>query len=497
MPSCMPGCVALFTSDCSSSDESVKLPIDADSCAPFVKVSFSKDGSEFLTVGNQSSPRFGNHAVIKTFEAGFSDGAGTRIEIYDDQGGSMEFFMDKLNKCLKGATNDYRMRVEYGWISTNCMDGSGTILRKSPPLYFVPVYGGSRIAEGKLHFTIEGTSLLDVIFEARAMKPYRGPLKQAIRDMFRDNDEYPPGIKNVKFLRKLPAGNTQEWGFEKFGFQGPELSEGWRPDTQNKLSAAMAWLRPYVTDRGKGITPEWEPAEDGGTLIFWEDPNPNCGESAACVRRLGTYLVNGGQCSPVISFNTEAKWSFNILDKPGGTAGGAMSNKTVPNTGRENCKDITPKSAGDNTANPGISSTMDTYGPEEAQKEVAKASAQNDLANRRSMPLSGELVIQGDPDISGNAKIFGSKVGIVVINPFTISEFTSGGCGDWLARPGCNPVYSNKSWLVMGVHHSIKEGSYVTTLKVSLPAPGVDLGKDDIFGGQGSGGWKPPTGCRI
>ena len=103
---------------------------------------------------------------------------------------------------------------------------------------------------------------------------------------------------------------------------------------------------------------------------------------------------------------------------------------------------------------------------------------------------------QGNPEFSGNNYLKGKKVSIVVINPFFINSYGNA-CGDWLASPGCNPVYSNKNWIVMGAEHSISEGSYITTLKINLPAPGSDIHRDDIFGGPGSCGWKPPSGCKI
>jgi hypothetical protein len=63
------------------------------------------------------------------------------------------------------------------------------------------------------------------------------------------------------------------------------------------------------------------------------------------------------------------------------------------------------------------------------------------------------------------------KIAIVVINPFHPVEHadkTDGKVFDWLARPVCNPIFTSKEWIIESVHHDIKEGSFVTTIKMYL-----------------------------
>jgi hypothetical protein len=47
------------------------------------------------------------------------------------------------------------------------------------------------------------------------------------------------------------------------------------------------------------------------------------------------------------------------------------------------------------------------------------------------------------------------------------------GCGDWswLASSGCNALLSDRDYWVTAINHSIREGSYTTTLKVSSVNP--------------------------
>lgn len=489
MTNCLSGCISKYF--CGG----LKNAIDSASYAPYVKLKISGEGQE-ITVGNESCPAYNNSAVIKSMQIGFSDSMGVVFEIHDDQGGNFEYFMDKINKCIGSMTEDYRMEVEYGWIGTDCGSETGSIIKKSPPVYCMPMQINANMSDGKIRFRLTGTSLLEGIFESRASKVYRGTLKSAIQQLFAD-PEYPPQINSVKFLRRTPDGGTDTWDFEK-KFDSPEGPKAaWTADTQNKLAAAMSWLEPYRTDRGKGVRPAWESETSSPTLVFWEDPYPNCGDSNPCGEdSLGTYIVHGGQCSPVLSFDPNAKWPYGALHRSGGNAGSALTAGSVENEGRPGCEDIETKGAGTQTSVPPPQNIMDTIGPKEAAKEMRDSSAQHDHAQMIVEAISAELRIQGDPELSGNTFLMGKKISIVAINPFFIAS-NGNGCGDWLASPGCQPVYSNKSWIVMGVNHAISEGSYVTTLKVTLPMPGTDIDKDDVFGGPGSAGWKPPTGCRT
>ena len=56
------------------------------------------------------------------------------------------------------------------------------------------------------------------------------------------------------------------------------------------------------------------------------------------------------------------------------------------------------------------------------------------------------------------------------------------GCPAWaLSDPNdivgstsiCNELLTNKGWWILGADHQIREGRYVTTIKLALPAPGA------------------------
>ena len=115
-------------------------------------------------------------------------------------------------------------------------------------------------------------------------------------------------------------------------------------------------------------------------------------------------------------------------------------------------------------------------------------------ANARALPpaaaIEAELVIQGNPYLDDPLFLSaGSECSILVINPFTlrpgVNKTNSSACStDWLADPPMNRFLSNQHWLIQGVSHEIKEGSFTTTLKVWLATPGVDIDYDAKLSGE-------------
>jgi hypothetical protein len=119
-------------------------------------------------------------------------------------------------------------------------------------------------------------------------------------------------------------------------------------------------------------------------------------------------------------------------------------------------------------------------------------------------PIEAELVVLGDEKIVKPSLCLFRNIHIVFINPYFIFEAQpeedpdtgdmvdqSDDCGDWLSRPACNPVLSNKAWLVRNITHRIQDGKFTTTFSVYLAAPGVELDKGAPVGGGGSCGWTP------
>jgi hypothetical protein len=357
-------------------------------------------------------------------------------------------------------------------------------------------------AEGKVKFIIDGTDMLTPVFVSRfddieGDDSQKIPLKQAIRNLLINKE---PKIK-VRFARINPDGTESEWPFKDFGMQGPEAV--WDCDGQNKLATIMKWLEPFMTDRDKGITAVWDAVSD--ELVLLEDPGIACNESVNCGKSIGTWIVNGGKCSPVIDFTPTINWAVAMTATSsegtggsGGPATGATKEKT------KKCK-VQSRETGI-VQNIAVSRYgWEAHGPKEVVKKTDESQNAHDLAAMNStietkQSIEAELRIQGDPRkefavaLDHKAKF----LSLVVINPFHLYGQVGGyggKCGDWLAIPGCNEILSNKAWLMTGVSHQIKEGSYTTTIKLQLDTPGVTVKAGAPMGGPGSGGYVPPNTC--
>jgi hypothetical protein len=146
---------------------------------------------------------------------------------------------------------------------------------------------------------------------------------------------------------------------------------------------------------------------------------------------------------------------------------------------------------------------VDTVGTRDAARL-----AQDDQARQMRafsifyQPIEAELVVLGDEKIVKPSLCLFRNIHIVFINPYFIFEpgpeddlDEEVDCGDWLSRPACNPVLSNKAWLVRNITHRIQDGKFTTSFSVYLAAPGVELDDGTALGGGGSCGWTPGSGA--
>src|SRR5690606_21460739 len=123
-------------------------------------------------------------------------------------------------------------------------------------------------------------------------------LKEEIRRLFASPPA--PIINDIQFLRKLSDGKTETVEFKK------SYRAKWEPANRTKIAGALDWLRPYLTDRDKSCTDyTWNSGGSEPGIIFWEDNSKN---NTRC-SSLGTYIVNGGELSPVISFQPKFSWN--------------------------------------------------------------------------------------------------------------------------------------------------------------------------------------------
>ncbi len=485
-PNCLAGCISRYQGGCQ-----LKLPPEGNSLAPWIKVEFSNfvtnARGNVITVGNQSSPSTPHTAVIKSFELGLSTGAQCKLLIHDEQGGSFVQFVDTLLKDAKTmGPNTINMKIEFGWVNALCPNGVPIV--KSPPFYLTAVNNETSFEEGKIKYEISGSDqgASHIMGQTRNDKVLgtsdkKIPLTEAIRRLF--SEQPPPIVPKIEFLK---ANSNKPFEWELGGIKGP-LGH-WQSNNLNKLSTAIDWVSRYRTKDGKGVKATWDNRDPSGKIIFWEDHFPICGEFQPIDEFCkGFYIVNGGACSSVLKFNPKMSWQFQQLNNSGGSQSNTVA--SVKKEGRNECQDLKIKGVGTQNTINSNENVEDLVGSKEAIDHISKAQTASEFANPSlsTTAINAELQVVGDPLLSGNLDIMGKTVAIVVINPFHITPI--GGCGDWLARPGCNEVLSNKAWRIMGAHHHMAEGNFVTTLNLSLPAPGSLLNLDEPFGGRGSEGY--------
>jgi hypothetical protein len=493
-------CVKRFS--CDDANSVAKIP-SGYSFAPFVEL---KLGDEIVTVGDNSRPGKGNTAVIKSLDYGVSQGQGCKIEIYDEEGGSFSNAFQALSKSIEKAESDMNMfELDFGWlIEERC--GSQTSIRKISAsnssgqcgkLYLLPLRANVSYEGGKIKYQIEAQDMMARVGEARVecnigTDKRKTTLKNALIKLFKELKGGP--ICDVEFKS---SDGKKPFEFSVGGRQGPKGV--WNSNQQNKLATARRWVSDYTTKNGKGILFQWKGCGDP-TIIIMEDPGPTMNEVRdPCLSNIssvtgkpGTYVVNGGPDSSVISFSPTVNWHLSKMGKSGGQQG-AFDGSGAKAKGKKVRGLFFRDKTGDGGAmtDPGTSNLPPGLSPKESTKKVQASRAAHQRANMRIEAMStieGELKIFGDPSLVFPYDIVSKNLSLIVINPFHIKNSSSDNCGDWLVSPPCNDVFSNKNWLILGVNHQITPGSYVTILKISLPAPGVDLEPDDVVGGSGSGG---------
>lgn len=494
MPDCLAGCAA----DYKCGDLNIPGPagFQAESFAPWVKVWMGESNDE-ITVGNESYPSAGNYACIKSFEVGFVDTPEVKIEILDEAGGRMQYFVDSIRKNSSLPGPGTQMRFQWGWTMATCENQK----YKIASMMFTSMIAEIQInySEGKIKYNIVGGAadkVLNVIREdtskAEDDKPIH--LEEAISRLA---EECPP--ITVRYCKRDSDGKIKcEDGFNwvQFGKKGPKAT--WQADNQNRMSVISKWVENFRvdngTEQGLGVILLWEPKEPD-VLVLLADPSEALAACEGTESSLGTFIVNGGKCSPVIEFTPTFNW---ITGMSNFNAGGDTSS---PGTTKSNFQEKVkhPRQEGVHCETTGLQQ-QDTigqqawraYGPRNAWRDSMRSIQAHAKAGRITeigvTPVEAELKILGDPRAKFTELPHGRSCGIVAINPFHLAGEKNNYCGDWLADPPCNVILSNKNWMVQGINHSIKEGSYTTTLKLQLGAPGITVNADAPLGNYGSGG---------
>lgn len=482
--------------------ENIIKPEEEALYAPFVEVTF-RSMDRVLSVGNESSPSFENSAMLTSFQYGSSTGTGgcgVKFEITDVKGTLYEFMTQGINKDITKAltspqTGAKSCEVEFGWIVKDCFGGSRKVTNLSitkgcgsatGPLKFMPLSVQTNFENGIIKFVIEGTDLFQRSFdhnlqEALGDDENKKTLKEALTEVFTKKD---PQFSSVKFYTKEGKEGL------KFKKDDGDEDQGYRStftaDQESNVSCARKWLNNTRTEEDRGILIIYDPCDN--SIIIHESPEiKDC-----CENSVGTYIVNGGNESPVLSFNPSIKWPLGANAGSGGTSGGSASgnNSHLDNKANENSARPTKRQNAGAQIQGAITQDQNLWRTPEIQ---AKKTLENTTAHNEATKffegtvesIEAELKVMGDPRYSQPLFLTGRWLSLVVIDPYYLQDYTENTPCTWIEKPYCDPILSNKRWMIGGVDHQITSGSYVTTFKLHLFTPNVDWAGGSTLSGCG------------
>lgn len=459
---------------------------------PYVEVVVSSAEGKKITVGpNSMSPD--NTVSILSFEYGSVGASGNgglsmKIELIDEKGGEFYSFAESLWKCMQSEGSSNTISVKWGWIGVNC-DGSPKPILINQPVKGILIMLDVSFAEGKFKYTLNATDIGPITAAAKNADTFGStdkwiPIKQAIEELCDTAPKCKVVFKNLKDPKS-------EFKWHDGTKDGPK--NYWPCKLGSKIQVINSWIHDMTSSEGKGFIVVNDNTASEPTLIVSERIVPEENYMAAKDLSLGTFIVNGGECSLVLDFNTNFNWllgmhSFNI----GGTID--PNGKAVNADAKydEDTKAPQQENAGLGTSTVINQRVNDIRSQDEAGEATVKANQEalkSMAAPGGAANIEAQLRIMGVPKDDFVHPVFNGKIfcGVIVINPFAL-QAGEGGCANWLQTSLCNKVLSNPFWIIKGVNHMIKDGNYTTTFKLTLAAPMIQFTPDSPLGGPGSSG---------
>lgn len=228
-----------------------------------------------------------------------------------------------------------------------------------------------------------------------------------------------------------------------------------------------------------------------GRLLLWANGIPYCqdnfNDSQINSRMKAVYTVNGGNCSPVLHFAPAFRWHSQAAMRAGGVSVPVGGNTNVNQSSgfvKANCPIASSRGPVRELVGPPTPEAMKSNTP---ALRVQEANFHHVMTNLVIGAIEADLRVEGDPSdwLCSPASGYGKSVGIIFINPYFLFDKMDGNCPVWLAgdpddpftdfRSICNELLTSKGWFIMGADHQIKDGQYITTIKLRLLAPGAEL----------------------
>lgn len=467
--------------------------------APFVKMCLcdGTTGEEIVTVGNKSSKNFNNEneMAITSFQWGSDNGLGCTVEIADYGGNSFEEFSKHVMTPSNAADDQpkYTMNVRWGWIITDC-EGNETI--RSSYTHTLFVLSIQLKFDSIYKYVISGTDMFGASLITSKIEEVYGSdnnpmkLKDAIKKLIK---ETAPKSNKIFFLKR--KGKK----FEKFEFGVDKNSEPkgvWHGDNKIITGTIYNWIDSFETEDEKGVKIVADGTnglltENGSTkglgadrfgqhttscndacsptIVVLSDPYEK--KEGCADNNIGTYIVNGGECSSVISFHPQVEAVY----APMSQVGGNIDAKAGATAYKQNPDPNSKTNWGTSTYH---TVTEVAYRNElgDAAGKTIENSKKHYIINNVYKPISAELVIQGDPGLDNFLTTKCATLSLIVLNPFHLALGEYSDCPEWIRGTflndvGCNSVLSSKEWFIDGVSHEISSGSYTTTLRIRLIMP--------------------------
>ena len=460
--------------------------------APFVDIRM--EGLQ-ITNSNYGNDGKNGEAAIKSFQFGraVANGVGFKVEIINETWEWMKQTIKALNKTKAGTLPDMKKaKCEFGWIVRDCNNQVSKIsnLNFGGELLFLVQTVESSFENGVYKISVQCCDLMQRNnnhtqgFNAFGDDDNKMTLKNAVKDIW--TLPLTPQVDKVVF--RGTDGGSFSFSNKDGGADGPWNT--WQTKEKNKLSTTRSWLDPLNTSNEKGIVQIFNNEKDL-SIDFQEDPY----NDKLCETSIGTYVVNGGNCTPVISFNPKINW-INETSGTGAISGGASS----PGGKRDDVTKANPKWSnrqnGGGQKKEATGTDMNLWRPKSGQANATmKAELNNSHATKPYEvvgSIEAELTIQGNPRYAynfGTGGIVGKTMSIIVLNPAVIR-----GC-EWRSKDGLNEVLTNRNWQILGVDHQITDGKYVTTFKVTLAAPNAEINQNDRLGNDPLG-WNAQVGSE-
>ena len=475
----------------------------------------------YVSTGNFKNGVNSRSSFIKSFTMGASQAHGATLEIIDTSG--LDFLLF-YNKMFSGSCNgkvqndgkepDYNVHVvsiNVGYVFTNS-DGLKYIYQGKVPIGLpdktIGPYINFQILKIELSYeancpkyklTLKGPDIgaNQVKVNNRFGKPGQPiPLLEAAELML--DGSCPPRKNGAKgnarvVLVKPPQGAAGQWSYvseEGATLDANETRKGvYAGYNLPPLDAIRKNLDTFLTQNGNGVFMCFPTGANDDALYLVEAESIFCDEKSRIIpgcnfsgNFLGTYVINGGDLSPVISFNPKIEFVGTPNKVQGGAAGGSMAPKaqTVANGCADPAGSPTDKKDNnDQGQEVAVKSAIDQnklngeVHPRELPTLAAKAAEANMSAYVSSKPIFGtitaELKIQGDPRFLFTLNWLGCSIKIIFVNPFAIGEtpfVLADQKVDWLATPAINSQISKGLYFVKACDHEVGDGKWTTTLSL-------------------------------